>query len=166
MRRRRLERLDSPQNLAAWITDAGYVTIGAPVGPKDLKHAILLRETIFRLAMAKLNARRLPTRDVKMLNDWATRKTVSSILRGERAVRQGTVSQVLASLARSEVELLGSSQSQLLKECDDPECTRLYVDRSRGRRRRWCGMEACGNRVKAAEYRKRRRSDSAEPGRA
>jgi predicted RNA-binding Zn ribbon-like protein len=149
-----------------WLTDTGLVTTRLAVGTEDLDQAILLREAIYRLATAKLDARRLPSRDVKMLNDWAAQQTVSSILRGEHAVRQGTVTQVLASLARSAVELLGSSQSQHLKECDDPECTRLYVDRSRGQRRRWCGMDVCGNRVKAAEYRKRQRSDSARPGHA
>nr|WP_248782417.1 CGNR zinc finger domain-containing protein [Saccharothrix syringae] len=31
------------------------------------------------------------------------------------------------------------------------------MDDSRGEPRRWCGMVECGNRVKAAEYRRRRR---------
>ncbi|MGI5425384.1 CGNR zinc finger domain-containing protein [Streptomyces sp. CA-179760] len=44
-----------------------------------------------------------------------------------------------------------------LKECGRPGCTRVYLDRSRGGRRAWCGMEECGNRVKAAAYRARRR---------
>nr|WP_272918512.1 CGNR zinc finger domain-containing protein [Nocardiopsis alba] len=45
-----------------------------------------------------------------------------------------------------------------LKECGRPDCTRLYLDRSRGARRTWCGMDECGNRVKAAAYRARRRA--------
>ncbi|WP_228122622.1 CGNR zinc finger domain-containing protein [Saccharothrix syringae] len=42
-------------------------------------------------------------------------------------------------------------------ECGRAECTPLFVDDSRGEPRRWCGMVECGNRVKAAEYRRRRR---------
>lgn len=45
----------------------------------------------------------------------------------------------------------------LLKECGNPECTRIYIDRSRGMRRQWCGMESCGNRIKAAAYCARKR---------
>lgn len=45
-----------------------------------------------------------------------------------------------------------------IKQCARPDCTRLYLDRSRGARRTWCGMSECGNRVKAAAYRARRRA--------
>ena len=31
-------------------------------------------------------------------------------------------------------------------------CSWLYVDRSRGRRRRWCSMAACGNRAKVQRH--------------
>ena len=39
-----------------------------------------------------------------------------------------------------------------------------YLDRSRGRRRRWCQMERCGSRAKVAEYRKRRAAPTEDPG--
>jgi predicted RNA-binding Zn ribbon-like protein len=163
-RTRRRERLDSARALTGWIADTGLLSTSASAGPEDLDQAILLREAIYRLATAKLEGRRLAPTDVEILNDWATRPTVTCRLRSGHLVRQGTVTQVLANLARDAVELLGSSQSQWLRECDDPECTRLYVDRSRGHRRRWCGMEVCGNRVKAAEYRKRQRADPGSQG--
>ncbi|TQS31244.1 CGNR zinc finger domain-containing protein [Microbispora sp. KK1-11] len=47
--------------------------------------------------------------------------------------------------------------SARVRECARPECTRLFVDRSRGGTRHWCGMEECGNRVKAANYRSRKK---------
>ncbi|MBF8191464.1 CGNR zinc finger domain-containing protein [Nonomuraea sp. K274] len=43
-----------------------------------------------------------------------------------------------------------------VRECARPECTRIFVDRSRGGKRQWCGMEECGNRIKAANYRSRK----------
>ncbi|MBB4981041.1 putative RNA-binding Zn ribbon-like protein [Streptomyces sp. SFB5A] len=69
--------------------------------------------------------------------------------------------EALSTVARGAVELLGGAESRLLKECDNPECTRVYVDRSRGARRQWCGMESCGNRFKAAAYRARKRKPPA-----
>ncbi|MCI4143321.1 CGNR zinc finger domain-containing protein [Streptomyces sp. MMS20-AI2-20] len=31
----------------------------------------------------------------------------------------------------------------------------MYVDTSRGRRRRWCSSEVCGNRERVARHRRR-----------
>lgn len=56
---------------------------------------------------------------------------------------------------------LGSGpEADLLKECGRPECTQVCLDRSRGFRREWCAMATCGNRVKAAAYRSRKRKHS------
>ena len=48
-----------------------------------------------------------------------------------------------------------------MKECGNPECTRVYIDRSRGMRRQWCGMDSCGNKIKAAAYRARKKTTPA-----
>jgi predicted RNA-binding Zn ribbon-like protein len=37
-------------------------------------------------------------------------------------------------------------------------CRMLFLDRSRGRRRRWCSMAECGNRAKVAAHRERARA--------
>lgn len=42
-----------------------------------------------------------------------------------------------------------------VKACEGPNCTLMFVDHTRGRRRRWCSMAICGNRTKAAIHRKR-----------
>ena len=72
------------------------------------------------------------------------------------AVTAGDIGAVLAEIARDAVAVLAEPDSPL-KECGRPDCTRIYLDRSRGARRTWCGMEECGNRVKAAAYRARKR---------
>ena len=72
-----------------------------------------------------------------------------------------TPEEALSTVARLAVELLGGPDVPLLKECGNPECTRIYIDRSRGMRRQWCGMESCGNRIKAAAYRARKRETRA-----
>ncbi|MFC3987030.1 CGNR zinc finger domain-containing protein [Actinoplanes siamensis] len=36
------------------------------------------------------------------------------------------------------------------------QCTRLFIDRSRGGTRTWCGMAECGNRIKARQCRARK----------
>ena len=42
-----------------------------------------------------------------------------------------------------------------VKACEGPNCTLMFVDHTRGRKRRWCSMAICGNRTKAAVHRKR-----------
>lgn len=55
-------------------------------------------------------------------------------------------------------ELLSGPYVPLMKECGNPEWTRVYIDCSRGMWRQWCGMESCGNRIKAAAYRARKKT--------
>jgi predicted RNA-binding Zn ribbon-like protein len=44
------------------------------------------------------------------------------------------------------------------KACEGATCTLLFVDRTRGRARRWCSMAICGNRAKQAAHRDRRKA--------
>jgi predicted RNA-binding Zn ribbon-like protein len=68
-----------------------------------------------------------------------------------------TVQAALALIAREAVELLTGPDRGLIRECAAaPDCSLLYLDRSRARRRRWCQMEICGSRAKMTSYRRRR----------
>jgi len=60
-------------------------------------------------------------------------------------------------VTRSAVELLTTSDLQLVRECDGPDCGWLFLDTSKTHRRRWCSMEICGNRAKARRHRQRAR---------
>ncbi|WP_020014036.1 CGNR zinc finger domain-containing protein [Promicromonospora sukumoe] len=77
--------------------------------------------------------------------------------------RTGTAAQGLAAVAREAVEILGGPDAALLRECGRPECTQVYLDRSRGHRREWCAMRTCGNRVKVSAYRSRHRTSTPTP---
>lgn len=54
---------------------------------------------------------------------------------------------------------LCSEDFQYVKACEGSTCTLLFVDRTRGRARRWCSMAICGNRAKQAAHRNRRKAD-------
>jgi predicted RNA-binding Zn ribbon-like protein len=69
--------------------------------------------------------------------------------------REGTADAIVATLARAAATLLGGPDAARIRECEDPRCTRLFVDASRARSRRWCEMSGCGNRTKAAGFRAR-----------
>jgi predicted RNA-binding Zn ribbon-like protein len=62
---------------------------------------------------------------------------------------------LLLPLARSLADLVCTEDFTYVKACEGPDCTLLFVDRTRGRVRRWCSMAVCGNRAKQAAHRKR-----------
>ncbi|WP_312639773.1 CGNR zinc finger domain-containing protein [Streptomyces sp. RLA2-12] len=63
-------------------------------------------------------------------------------------------------MARDAVLLVGGPLLARVKECENPECSLLFLDDSQARRRRWCSMDRCGNLAKVAGYRSRSRTGS------
>lgn len=70
---------------------------------------------------------------------------------------------LLAVVARDAVELLTDPVARSrLRQCEGDNCRRMYLDTSRGRRRRWCSSEVCGNRERVARHRRRTSSKDLE----
>jgi len=88
---------------------------------------------------------------------WPISPPIAALTRDGHVVRDGSFRSVLALLASDAIDLADSPDLALVRWCADPFCTRPFVDRSRGHRRRWCGMRGCGDRAKAAAYRRRQR---------
>lgn len=66
-----------------------------------------------------------------------------------------TPQQVLAPLAEAAAELLVNGDFELIRRCESETCVLWFYDRTRSHHRRWCSMASCGNRHKAAAFRKR-----------
>jgi predicted RNA-binding Zn ribbon-like protein len=65
-------------------------------------------------------------------------------------------------LALAAVELLGDADAlERLRCCTD--CCWLFLDRSRGRTRRWCSMADCGTEAKKRRYVEKRRAKRLSP---
>jgi len=147
----KVERLGTPEDLARWAGLAGLGTISASAA--DLETARALREALYALTMSALGQADPRPADVELVNSWAAQETAKpalSIRSGtlHRADPEVTVSAVLAAVARDGIELLTGPEAASIRECEDSTCTLLFVDTSRGRRRRWCSMNVCGARAK------------------
>lgn len=148
------DALDAPAALADWLVAAELLDRAPDCDTATLDRAVRLREAAYRMAVAVSRGKSFAEADRRMVNDCAKGELPAISLRLNGTVaRSGTLDAALTVIARSAVELLGSSAS--IKECGRPECTRLYVDASRGGTRRWCDMTICGNRVKSAAFRAR-----------
>lgn len=153
-----MEKLATPELLDDWFVESGMLDLAPGANEADLTIAIELREAIYDLVAARLEDRPLPAEAVAEVNLQASGLPVTLRLGPDGTTRTGSASQGLAALARETVEILGGDEGALLRECSRPECTQVYLDRSRGHRREWCAMRTCGNRVKAAAYRARQHS--------
>ncbi|MCU0633906.1 MAG: CGNR zinc finger domain-containing protein [Gemmatimonadaceae bacterium] len=72
---------------------------------------------------------------------------------------------LLLPVAESAADALISNEILRVRRCASPSCGRVFLDQSRGGRRRWCAMSTCGNRSKVRALRARRRPARAEPSR-
>jgi predicted RNA-binding Zn ribbon-like protein len=119
-----------------------------------------VREAIYTLVFARLNDLPYDEQAAAIINAAAQRPAVVPQLlpRGHRI--EATANQALSTVARDAIAILGGSDAELLKECGRPECTQVYLDRSRGGRREWCAMETCGNKMKARAYRARKKDQT------
>ncbi|MFZ6719144.1 CGNR zinc finger domain-containing protein [Undibacterium sp. Ji49W] len=65
------------------------------------------------------------------------------------------VAAVLVPVAEALALLLAEADFEHVRKCGCEDCTLLFHDRTKSRRRRWCSMAACGNRMKVGAYRTR-----------
>ncbi len=151
------EKLRTEQDLADWIVDAGLIDVAPPVRSVDLERARALREAVFRLVTALIEGGVPDRADRTLVNAAAAAPPPVLRLDDDGLHRVGDTNAVLAALARDCLDLHASPDRASLRWCDDQTCTRPFIDRSRGQRRRWCGMKGCGDRAKSAAYRRRRR---------
>ena len=154
----RAEMFVSPDRLDAWYTESGVVdAVSPPSRETDVEQAITVREAVYDLVTARRLGETYDEEALATVNHAARKPPATPQLTPAGRWTNATAGEALATVARLAVELLSGPDVPLLKECGNPECTRVYVDRSRGMRRQWCGMESCGNKVKAAAYRARKK---------
>jgi predicted RNA-binding Zn ribbon-like protein len=161
------ERLGGVEPLCAWIAGAALVPPGTPLTHADASWLVAFRELrgqVGQLVRGPRTPDRLPyERALARVNEAARAAPPAP-----RAVcgEDGTLvrelagppqcAALLAVLARDAVELLTDPVARAaVRECEGDDCPLVYLDTSRGRRRRWCSSEVCGNRERVARHRRR-----------
>ncbi|MFD7668726.1 CGNR zinc finger domain-containing protein [Streptomyces sp. NPDC059788] len=161
----RFEMFAAPARLDAWYLESTVVDRVTPSRPSDVERAKAVREAVYELITARRLDEPFGDRALDVLNEAARKPSAAPQLTRAGRRTDATAQEALSVVARQAVELLSGPDVPLLKECGNPECTRVYIDRSRGMRRHWCGMESCGNKNKAAAYRARKKGASATASR-
>ncbi|MER6498141.1 CGNR zinc finger domain-containing protein [Streptomyces sp. NPDC001455] len=163
------ELLDGAERLADWLLATGLVPHGTHLGAVDDSWVVRFRQLrtgVERLLTAEIGGGRRPEAALDALE--RVNALAAEPPPGLRAVRGsgGTLIRtlngdpecgaLLAAVARDAVELLTDPVARAgLRRCEADNCRRLYLDTSRGHRRRWCSSEVCGNRERVARHRRR-----------
>lgn len=159
------EQLGCPARLADWLVASGLVPEGTPLTAVDdswVARFWELRAGIDVLMTAELAGRGADGALDRINALAAVAPPGLRAVRGKggvllRALSAGPACDaLLAAVARDVVELLTDPAARAgLRRCEGDACRRLYLDTSRGRRRRWCSSEVCGNRERVARHRRR-----------
>ncbi|WP_288960950.1 CGNR zinc finger domain-containing protein [uncultured Sulfitobacter sp.] len=62
---------------------------------------------------------------------------------------------LIVRIAAAAARLIAEADFRYVRNCEGPSCTLYFLDISKNHKRRWCSMEVCGNRAKAAAHRRR-----------
>jgi predicted RNA-binding Zn ribbon-like protein len=156
--------------LATWDDVAAFLAAaGATAGPgregdagRAFARALVLRRVIRDLLAAMAARSPLAPASVEAVNDvLRTGAGHDRLVADGRGWRLEFVSgrddrtAALVPVARSAAALITEGRAAAVKKCGNPRCVLYFQDDSRGRRRRWCSMAVCGNRMKVAAHARR-----------
>lgn len=152
-----VDLLVGPADLEQWMTACEHTPERITVDGAAFEAALLFREAIYQLALARVEGRPFDPDCLNHINRVATEPVPVIRLDARGLQSSGDLPAALSLIARSGMVALADPDA-CFKECRGPDCGRIYLDRSRGARRTWCGMSLCGNRINAAAYRARKRA--------
>jgi predicted RNA-binding Zn ribbon-like protein len=167
-----LDDLQTYEDLLEWSRQAGLLRQQKwqelqrkrPAQTKlEFKRTIKLREAIYAIFFNRARGRRVSHEALQRVN-WHLRQVMTQTsLRSEGKhfalawnSRGSPLQRVRGEITRSAVSLLTSNRLNRVRQCAGESCTWLFLDTSRNGLRRWCDMQACGNRAKVRRFRQRK----------
>ena len=129
------------RSLREWFRDFVHRHRGRPLMAKDLAalgplNRLLERDDMFGRIVAR-PGKGATGLELRMLRQWRSPEAL------------------LLPIAVALAKFVSEEDFSKVKACDGQPCTLLFLDQTRGRRRRWCSMAICGNRAKQAAHRHR-----------
>ncbi|HMH15892.1 MAG TPA: CGNR zinc finger domain-containing protein [Edaphobacter sp.] len=124
--------------------------------PSPIGKIVQLREAIYRVGLAIARGDRIPQSDLLAIRAQAN-AAKPTVVNGRDGLRwqpdpSRASAQLRSILATEALSLFCSPRSARIGICEGGQCGWLFLDESRGKRRRWCDMNDCGNRAKARRY--------------
>lgn len=157
--------LISEQAIVSWMARAGLLhDINQQIPEGLLAEARELRDSVRNIVNAAMKS--LPA-DLSAINrvleagqpvtklEWKSDMQQYGIAVSQTST---TPSGLLWPVADALVRLVTSDKFRFVHRCEADNCILLFHDLSKSHRRRWCNMATCGNRMKVAAFRSRKKS--------
>lgn len=177
-----IDLISTPEQLRLWLESAHLISPEAAErlseewqegdgGKAALQQAVALRALLRPIMEALIADHPVPSASIAGLNDILHNYPTYLTLMYEK--EEGFTQEArldadksydcIPAIARDAVDFLCSADHALLKQCEGGTCIRLFYDTTKNHKRRWCSVEKCGRRAKAAAY--YRRTKEAKSGR-
>ena len=157
-----LDYWQSGDEVLRWLEQAGITAEAASTVDRDqlLAQARALRALARRLVEGRKEDK---TEDIGALNAYLHAcPSTPHLEQGSdgqlvltRIARGEPIASLLGALAQDLAQLLVEGDFSLVRQCEHPDCVLWFYDRTKAHKRRWCSMALCGNRHKAAQFRKK-----------
>jgi predicted RNA-binding Zn ribbon-like protein len=173
----RSESLNSFSDLLTWCETSGAMPKDALAELKRwsqrhpestgtlFRDSIELREMLARIFLRFTSDTAPAESDMNALNlalaDAPARQRVAPEGEGygwRIAMHSISAAAILGAVLWSAGDLLVSANRRRIRHCANDQCLWLFVDDSKNGSRRWCSMQACGNRAKASRHYHRRQA--------
>jgi predicted RNA-binding Zn ribbon-like protein len=158
-----VDHLHQPGDAIGWFVEHGVLHDGE--GPAwtaaDLRRVKAARDALHEVVDAVVEDRRPTEHAVETVNAALRMGVVPQLECDGRIVKIGhrhgasAVDDAISSLAAPILEELASGKPDRFRICANETCRWTFYDASPTGRRRWCNMQTCGNRAKAARHRAR-----------
>ncbi|MEH6445824.1 MAG: CGNR zinc finger domain-containing protein [Oceanospirillaceae bacterium] len=152
------ELINNPAEFLFWAADAG-AKLQANQPAFEMQAIYHLRRALKTLFEAKMQNITFPEPDLAILNQHLINAPVQQklLLVAQEMLLQPVNSQLsiagfLGEIAHQAAQVLISANKQPIKSCASEKCILMFLDTSRSKKRRWCSMDLCGNRAKAAAF--------------
>lgn len=159
------ECLEDDRSVIAWLQQVGVLSEECESPPAGIVH--LARELRDNMRDLLISAQQGRAADPTVVNHVLERgyplekiEWQPTALAFQKKIYQRNMESesLLQPVASALVQLLTEEELQLVKECEASDCVLLFHDQTKSHRRRWCSMASCGNRMKAAAHRARKKT--------
>lgn len=151
------ETLTTPASITRWADAQGFGPHAFCAGDRELEEVRQFREALYALVMSPKGPAR--SVDIDLINQHACSLPGALLQKAPREQgvvvtrpAVGSVSNLLTVLAHEFIWMVGEYGTGKVKECEHERCGLVFVDASRGMKRRWCSMRRCGNRAKVQRH--------------